>query len=284
MKQLLLFPDNNRILSPFFSYYGSKWRLANLYPSPEYKSIIEPFAGSACYSLHYPNLDITLIDKSEVICSVWDYLIRVSESEILSLPLLQPKEKIPRYLPVEACRLIGFWTSKAAASPRKEMSNGQLQYIRHWKIKHGCYSEIQNNIATWFIDPPYQIGGNRYIENQIDYTALSKFCLGRDGQVIVCENGQSNWLPFREFIDTKGMRKNSKELIWTNKEKRILVDDKERARLKSKGQNCKQQMEDANWPVTLDLLIGFMEAQTNLTGDDLQLIRWQLEEIAKEIL
>jgi len=236
MKQIMLFPDNDRILQPFFSYYGSKWRLAKLYPSPEYKSIIEPFAGSACYSLHYPHLDITLIDKSEVICSIWDYLTRVPESEILSLPLLQPKQKIPRYLPVEAQRLIGFWTSKASVYPIKTMCNGkylkstfwgariryriakQLQYIRHWKIKHGCYSEVENNTATWFIDPPYKIGGNRYIENQIDYTALSRFCLERDGQVIVCENGKANWLSFREFIDTKGMRKNSKELIWTNRE------------------------------------------------------------------
>tara|TARA_R100001594_G_scaffold150649_1_gene213112 strand:+ start:26166 stop:26399 length:234 start_codon:yes stop_codon:yes gene_type:complete len=66
--------------------------------------------------------------------------------------------------------------------------------------------------------------------------------------------------------------------------KRIQVDDNERARLKKKGLNCKQQMKDANWPITLKLLVGFLEAQTDLIGDDLQLIRWQLEEIAKEIL
>ena len=65
---------------------------------------------------------------------------------------------------------------------------------------------------------------------------------------------------------------------------RIQVDDNERARLKKKGLNCKQQMKDANWPITLKLLIGFLEAQTDFIGDDLKLIRWQLEEIAKEIL
>lgn len=44
-------------LHPFFPYYGSKWSLGPLYPAPRHDRIIEPFAGSACYSLHHPERD-----------------------------------------------------------------------------------------------------------------------------------------------------------------------------------------------------------------------------------
>ena len=77
------------------------------------------------------------------------------------------------------------------------------------------------------------------------------------------------------------------KLLFSDKTiRRIQVDDKERARLKSKGQNCKEQMNAANWPVNIDLLIGFMEAQIDrsLSEEDKKMLRWQLEEIAKEIL
>ncbi|KKK76293.1 hypothetical protein LCGC14_2865080, partial [marine sediment metagenome] len=34
-------------------YFGSKQSLVKYYPAPEYSDIIEPFAGSAKYSLKY---------------------------------------------------------------------------------------------------------------------------------------------------------------------------------------------------------------------------------------
>ena len=41
-------------LKPFWSFYGAKYNLAPKYPSPVGDSIVEPFAGSAQYSLlHY---------------------------------------------------------------------------------------------------------------------------------------------------------------------------------------------------------------------------------------
>lgn len=36
-----------------FSYYGSKSKIVNYYPPPKENIIIEPFAGSARYSLKY---------------------------------------------------------------------------------------------------------------------------------------------------------------------------------------------------------------------------------------
>lgn len=63
------------ILRPFFNFYGSKWRFARYYSPPEYARLVEPFAGSASYSLHYPERQVELYDVDPVIAGVWAYLI-----------------------------------------------------------------------------------------------------------------------------------------------------------------------------------------------------------------
>ena len=70
-------------------YFGSKSNLAGKYPPPKHSKIIEPFAGSARYSLKYYNRDILLIDKYPVIIEIWHYLQNVSESDILGLPKIK---------------------------------------------------------------------------------------------------------------------------------------------------------------------------------------------------
>ena len=57
-----------------FSYYGSKSKIVGYYPPPKYGKIIEPFAGSARYSLKYWQNDVLLVDKYPVIVEVWNYL------------------------------------------------------------------------------------------------------------------------------------------------------------------------------------------------------------------
>lgn len=54
-------------LSPFFCYYGGKWRAALKYPKPAFAKVIEPFAGAAGYSLRYPHLDVTLYEIDPVV-------------------------------------------------------------------------------------------------------------------------------------------------------------------------------------------------------------------------
>lgn len=226
-------------LRPFFSYYGSKWRLAPKYPSPLGNTIIEPFAGSACYSLAHPAKVVKLYDKYDKICAVWEYLIGVSEKEIRELPLIPPGETIPTGLAEEQKILIGFWLSKAATSPRKTMRTkdygikamwwgetireriaSQLKYIRHWSIEQASYDEIENQDACWFVDPPYQVGGEQYIcsSKSIDFEHLGDWCRGRQGQVIVCERNGAKWLPFERFLETKGIAKKSVEAVWTKGE------------------------------------------------------------------
>ncbi len=48
-----------------FYYYGRKKQVAKYYPVPNFSTIVEPFAGSAAYSLYGENWkkDVILVEK-----------------------------------------------------------------------------------------------------------------------------------------------------------------------------------------------------------------------------
>jgi len=46
----------------FFKYFGSKWSTVDDYPKPLFNTIVEPFAGSAQYSVRYWWYNIILSD------------------------------------------------------------------------------------------------------------------------------------------------------------------------------------------------------------------------------
>lgn len=189
-------------LKPFFTYFGGKWRAALHYPEPLYETIIEPFAGSAGYSLRYPHKKVVLVEKDPVVSATWRYLIGVSEREILELPDIDPEGSVDD-LPVceEAKYLIGWWIQAARARPAKRPSawvhryyqqrdgekhwskrscptgggptlcwsrrtreriSTQLHAIRHWSLIEGDYTRAPDVVATWFVDPPYQEKGTQY--------------------------------------------------------------------------------------------------------------------------
>ena len=232
-------------LQPFFVYYGGKWRSANRYPRPDCKTIIEPFAGAAGYALRHPDREVLLIDQDEIICGIWDYLIHVKETEILSLPNIEVDQLVSDlHVCQEARWLIGFWVNKGSAAPCNRPSTWmrsqigapywwgesirerlarQIPAIRHWKVAHGDYVDAPDVKATWFIDPPYQRAGVYYRKgsDEIDFMHLGAWCQSLKGQVIVCENEGADWLPFRPFRDiqsnpSKKGSKLSREVIWTN--------------------------------------------------------------------
>src|SRR5689334_624496 len=131
-----------------FSYYGSKSKIAHLYPEPKHGRIIEPFAGSARYSLlHFEN-EVELYDVSRFVVDVWRYLIEASEKDVLSLPNVPSKVHLDNYKQLSDAEryLIGFHLCRGKAKPRK-VGHGQngwardkqriaanLYKIRHWKV------------------------------------------------------------------------------------------------------------------------------------------------------
>lgn len=227
------------ILRPFFSFYGSKWRLAPKYPEPTHDTIIEPFAGSAGYSLRYPDRQVILVDKDPIITGIWRWLIAASPSDVLTLPEPKQGESLDDYdLPQEARWLMGFWIHRVGFKPTKIVTKyatrppvanyktrvaRQLPYIRHWRIAQADYTGIANTMATWFVDPPYQLAGHRYTYgcSNINYDKLAEWCKARRGQVITCENSGADWLPFQPLCTQQGFTyrgevKYSEEAVWLN--------------------------------------------------------------------
>lgn len=234
-------------LRPFFTYFGGKWRAAPKYPPPIYDTIVEPFAGSAGYSLRYPERKIILVEKSPAIAGIWRYLIGASEKEILSLPLLEPGQSVDTLDVCQEARwLIGMWVQSGRPSPRANrtpdrhlVSSGttaeswgplaqkrisqQQRWIRHWQIVEGDYSLAPNVEATWFVDPPYEHAGMAYPcgAGDIDFCELGAWCRSLCGQVMVCEKLPVEWLAFAPFgafsanMSATG-RTRSAEALWMN--------------------------------------------------------------------
>ena len=232
------------MLQPFFNYFGGKWRAVPHYPVPIHDTIIEPFAGSAGYSLYHPSRQVVLIEKNVRIAALWAYLISATSAQILSLPLKVPNSTNDLDIDLAERDLIGFWLNKGSAMPGKTASSWmrgntcptsfwgktirnriatQVEQIKHWQIICGDYALAPDIKATWFIDPPYQKAGIVYKETakNLDFSQLGEWCRTRKGQVIVCENVGATWLPFtahKTIKGTSGPHRNnlSHEAIWTN--------------------------------------------------------------------
>lgn len=223
-------------LRQFFSYYGSKVGLSKNYPAPEFKSIVEPFAGSAGYACRYPDLDVRLFDVDPVIAGIWQFLIRATAADILALPL-DPAE-INKVTNAES-DLIRFWWRRAGVNPCGKpvpwMRSGkypwsfwgektrariaaQVHRVNHWSCDLASYQFAPPLRATWFIDPPYQVQGRKYIHGSraIDYAALALWVKSLPGQKIVCEAPGAVWLPFRPLFEnhTVRCRKFSTEMVY----------------------------------------------------------------------
>ena len=223
-------------MRPFFPYYGSKWRLARLYPEPAFPVVVEPFAGSACYSLYWEPKQVILIDADPVINAVWNYLIKTEESEILALPDAQPGQLIDSLdIPQQAKWLMGFWANRGSAVPKKQFSafstrteKAQLVWgpaarkriadqqpkIREWVSVHMDYASAIDVTATWFIDPPYTTKGHFYRKNNVNYRKLGEWVKTRKGQVIACDHPSADYLPFQHLVNAKTLKGFSDEGVY----------------------------------------------------------------------
>ena len=229
-------------MRPFFNFYGGKWLLAPKYDAPIHQTIIEPFAGSAGYSVrHYANA-VRLYDVDPVIVGVWDYLIKAPISEINNLPdLVKHVDDLSSSVPQEARWLIGFWLNCGSAVPKKSMAKwkllphsnkGQLNwgsrvkerlaaqvgYIRHWTVECRDFASLDTGVeATWFVDPPYEVGGQYYRckLTKDRYAELATWSQALTGQVIVCERPTASWLPFKPLCQGRSARYQfTEEAVW----------------------------------------------------------------------
>lgn len=178
------------------------------------------------------------MDKFEIVYRIWKWLQQCSPQDILKLPEPQPGESIRRedFDCIEAAWLMGYMIQggvnypgltvsptgnfgKAVHRDKKRIANS-LWKIKHWNIIHGSYLDLPNIEATWFIDPPYQYGGEYYRESNKgwNYEELAEWCKSRQGQVIVCENTKADWLPFIPMKEMRGSNSITTEAIWTNYE------------------------------------------------------------------
>ena len=227
-----------------FSFYGSKSKIIKKYPKPKYNIIIEPFAGSARYSLEHWENTIYLVEKDFKIYSVWNFLIEsATQNGILSLPDVPNQtvlESIDGFsqLSNEEKWLIGFCCNGGSAQPKNKSGKynfnswnkdkiriaNNLHKVKHWKIYHSNYFEFNNpkENVTWFIDPPYINKGKWYIENKIDYSFLRWWISTLPGEVIVCENLNNGWIdveplaviPFTHFKENEDYSKRTYEGIY----------------------------------------------------------------------
>ncbi len=227
----------------FFSYYGSKWRIALKYPHPKYPIVIEPFAGGSGYSVRWYDRDVVLTDLNPRIVGTWDYLIKVTPAEVMRLPVnVLDVRELPDSVCQEARWLIGWNMNHVRTEPGGKRDHWcvihadshwgsvvrsriawQVRYIKHWKIRLASYESVGNQEATWFVDPPYNDeDSSHYSFSEVNYGRLSRWCRERNGQVIVCEQDGANWLPFRNHVSAKskftgfdgGRDRRTQEVIW----------------------------------------------------------------------
>ena len=222
-----------------WSYYGSKSKIVKHYPIPKFDLIIEPFAGSAWYSVLHRDKNVLLNEKYSVVYKIWKWLINeASPEDILKYTDFFAGQNISQIdMPKPQRNLIGFCINRGSVTPKnivqKWCCNNKLKpnwansvssslkriaktlpEIKHWKIQFGNYRKLPNIEATWFIDPPYQFGGEHYKVNDVNYTELANWCKTRRGQVIVCENEKADWLNFQPLIEIFGQRNKTTECVW----------------------------------------------------------------------
>ena len=225
-----------------FYYYGRKKQIAKHYPDPNFDTIVEPFAGSAAYSLHgeHWKRNIILIEKDERVAGIWRWLIEeATPEEILEMPDLEIGEKSSEFLHIiHAATKMAFHYRTIKITPvlarnwgisKRHMANN-LHKVKHWQIICGDYTEAPDVEATWFIDPPYKKEsgrGYKYGSDLIDYESLAEWALNRRGEIVFCEGEHGDYLPFRPLMDSKGVAgKTNKEVIFHKspiKEKQLLL-------------------------------------------------------------
>jgi len=213
-----------------FYFYGRKKQIVKYYPPSLFNTIIEPFAGSAAYSLRDDNWrkDVILVERDERVATIWRWLIsEATAKEIVALPELKIGQRSSDFFHIiHAATKQAFCYKTIKVTPvlainwhySKKYMAANIHKVKHWKIICGDYAEAPDMEATWFMDPPYQHEsgkGYKYGSSSIDYRKLAEWALGRKGQVIFCERDDADYLLFRPLVTLTGVAgKRNRELIY----------------------------------------------------------------------
>jgi len=226
-----------------FSYYGGKSKLVRLYPAPKHDLIIEPFGGGASYALCYRERDIIINDLDDITMSIWRFLLCPEALDVFDATVDMTKlvagarisETIDPTADPGLIRLLRAEANQGTMGGKSTWDvitkRGQkffprlrakmeffLPQIRHWKLVQGDYRALENQKATWFIDPPYSnLAGSLYRHScdGINYDELHVWCKSRQGQAIICENEGATWntfLPLRTRLGFKSSYQKSEAM------------------------------------------------------------------------
>lgn len=104
-----------------FYYYDRKKQIAKHYPCPNYPAIVEPFAGSAAYSLYgnHWKKDVILVEKDEKVANIWQWLItEATRDRIQAMPDLEIGKKVLNFYRLFMLPLKWRFITKPSKSPR----------------------------------------------------------------------------------------------------------------------------------------------------------------------
>lgn len=231
-----------------FYYYGAKRVLAPHYPRPRYRTVVEPFAGSAQYAVRClidGSADrVILRDRDPRVVEMWTRLLAMTPAEVRALPPLVVGESTTDPL-VMVTAASNSWGSAKQMTVTDRMAS-RWTLMLNWiadvlpcvagrvDIALGDYTTaMQGEPATYFVDPPYQtvrladnresaggVRGKGYAKGcdsaALDFAALGAWCQSLTGHVIAVDQIGADWLPFRPL---KGHRSSvgtmHLEAIWT---------------------------------------------------------------------
>jgi 16S rRNA G966 N2-methylase RsmD len=236
-----------------FYYFGSKHRLAALYPPPMHDTIIEPFAGSAGYSMrHLRNRAVrrvVLVEKDQRVVDTWQRLLRMTVADLRVLRVPEAGETTDDFLMMTAAA-----SNAIAGCTRMTVTDRQPRAIRMMlrrmepllavarekvEVVCGDYRDAPDVEATWFVDPPYSPSGRASAGTSrpqgagygigrdaaaLDYGELGEWCLARKGQRIVCEQEGATWLPFRHLRGSQDSAgRVAAEVVWADPEHQMSL-------------------------------------------------------------
>lgn len=160
------------ITGPLFKLFGSKWTSSKYYPAPKFDTIIEPFAGSAGYSLRHFNKNVILAEADGHVHNLWYWLINIAtESDIREIPLGLPigtdirtiglnmgqmllLKNWQRTNNVGNCFTVSPWGNLSGQWTENTRSRvaSEFHLIKHWKIKTGAFDTRDYEVPWTDVD------------------------------------------------------------------------------------------------------------------------------------